>query len=183
MQGVVMSQQRHGAHRVLIFTLILLALSLPAYAQDGGEDLGAIKQKAAELLKQARYTEALPLLEKIAAAEPDDNQTQFYLGFALIGQANNTKDAATRKSLRVRAHTAFVRAKELGLREPIVEALIQSMAPDGSEGAPMSANAEADKLMTEAEAFFAQGKFDEALRNYQAALKLDPEIYSAALFS
>lgn len=177
-----MSPQRHAAHRVLLFALLLLTLSLPTYAQ-GGEDIEAMKQKAAELLKQTKYTEALPLLEKIAAVEPDDAQTQFYLGFALIGQANNTKDAAPRKSLRVRARAAFVRAKELGIREPIVDALIQSMAPDGSEGAPLSANAEADKLMSEAEAFFAQGKFDEALKNYQAALKLDPKNYTAALFS
>lgn len=178
-----MSQQRHAACRVLLCSLLLLALSLSAYAQQDGEDLGAMKQRVAELLKQTKYTEALPLLEKIVAAEPDNAQTQFYLGFALIGQANNTKDAAPRKSLRVRARAAFVRAKELGIREPIVDALIQSMAPDGSEGAPMSANPEADKLMTEAEAFFAQGKFDDALRNYQAALKLDPKLYMAALFS
>lgn len=178
-----MSQQRHAACRVLLCSLLLLVLSLPAYAQQGGEDLGAMKQRAAELVKQTKYTEALPLLEKIAAAEPDNAQTQFYLGFALIGQANNTKDAAPRKALRIRARAAFVRAKELGVREPIVDALIQSMAPDGSEGAPMSANPEADKLMTEAEAFFAQGKFDEALKNYQAALKLDPRLYMAALFS
>jgi len=178
-----MSQQRHAsARRVLLFFLLLLTLSLPASAQ-GGDDLAAMKQKAAELVRQNKYTEALPLLEKIAAAEPNDAQTQFYLGFALIGQANNTRDAATRKALRVRARVAFVRAKELGMREPLVDAIIQSMAPDGSEGAPLSANAEADKLMTEAEAFFSQGKFDEALRNYQAALKLDPKIYMAALFS
>jgi tetratricopeptide (TPR) repeat protein len=64
-----------------------------------------------------------------------------------------------------------------------VDALIQSMAPDGSEGAAFSANAEADKLMHEAEALFSQGKFDDALKNYQAALKLDPKLYMAALFS
>lgn len=178
-----MSQQPQATRRVLLcFLLLLLTLSLPAYAQSG-EDLAAMKEKAAELVKQTKYTEALPLLEKIVAAEPDDAQTQFFLGFALIGQANNTKDAAARKALRIRSRTAFVRAKELGLREPLVDALIQNMPPDGAEGAALSANAEADKLMTEAEALFSQGKFDEALKNYQAALKLDPKIYTAALFS
>jgi len=152
------------------------------YAQ-GGEDIGALKQKAAELVKQQRYTEALPILEKVAAAEPDDAQTQFFLGFALIGQANNTKEPAARKALRVRARAAFVKAKELGMNEPLVDGLINSMAPDGSDGAAFSANAEADKLMNEAEALFAQGKLDDALKNYQAALRLDPKIYTAALFS
>jgi tetratricopeptide (TPR) repeat protein len=37
--------------------------------------------------------------------------------------------------------------------------------------------------MTQAEAFFAQGKLDEALVNYQKALTLDPRLYHAALFS
>jgi tetratricopeptide (TPR) repeat protein len=177
-----MSQQRQATRRMLLCSLLLLALSLPAYAQ-GGEDLGAMKQKAAELVKQTRYTEALPLLEKLAAAEPNDAQTQFFLGFALLGQATNTKAAGTRKALRVRARAAFVKSKELGIREPVVDALIESLAPDGSEGAPFSENAEAAKLMEEAEAFFSQGKFDDALKNYQAALKLDPKLYMAALFS
>jgi tetratricopeptide (TPR) repeat protein len=178
-----MSQQRHAAARgPLLCLLLLLALAPPAYAQ-GGEDLGALKQRAAELVKQTKYVEALPLLEKIAAAEPNDAQTQFFLGFALLGQATNTKEPAARKTLRVRSRAAFVKSKELGVREPVVDALIQSMAPDGSEGASFSGNAEADKLMHEAEALFSQGKLDDALKNYQAALRLDPKLYMAALFS
>lgn len=181
-----MSQQRHAAavRGLLLFSLLLLMLSLPAavYAQ-GGEDIGAMKLRAAELIKQTKYTEALPLLEKIVAVEPNDQQTQFFLGFALIGQANNTKEPAARKALRIRARAAFVKAKALGLTEPIVDGLIQSLPLDGSDGAAFSQNAEADKLMTEAEALFAQGKFDDALKNYQSALKLDPKLYTAALFS
>lgn len=178
-----MSQPRHAAARgLLLLPLLLLALSLPAYAQ-GGEDVGALKQRAAELVRQTKYTEALPILEKLAAAEPGDAQTQFYLGFALLGQATNTKEPAARKALRVRARAAFVKAKELGVGEPVVDALIQNMAPDGSEGAAFSENAEADRLMNEAEALFTRGKLDDALKNYQAALKLDPKLYMAALFS
>jgi tetratricopeptide (TPR) repeat protein len=182
-----MSQRRHdaaAARRLALLPVLLLTLSLPAALRaQGGGDTAALKQKASELIRQQKYTEALPVLEKIAAAEPGDAQTQFYLGFALIGQANSTKDAAARKALRVRARAAFVRAKELGVTEPVVDALIQGMAPDGSEGPAFSQNAEADRLMNEAEAFFAQGKLDDALRNSQSALRLDPKLYVAALFS
>jgi tetratricopeptide (TPR) repeat protein len=178
-----MSRQPYAAAaRRLLLALLLLSLPATVYTQ-GGEDVGALKQRAAELTKQQNYTEALPILEKIAAAEPNDAETQFYLGFALVAQANNTKEVAPRKALRLRARAAFVRAKELGITEPVVDALIQSMPPDGSDGMKFSENSEAEKLMTEAEALFAQGKLDDALKNYQAALRLDPRLYMAALFS
>ena len=181
-----MSRHRfaEAARCCAFLSLLLLVLShAPALRAQAGEDLGALKQKAAQLAKEQKYTEALPLLEKIAAAEPNDAQTQFYLGFALVAQANNTKEAAPRKALRLRARAAFVKAKELGVTEPVVDALIQSMPPDGSDGEDFSKNSEAEKLMTEAEALFSQGKLDDALKNYQAALRLDPQLYLAALFS
>ena|ERR1051326_3977480 len=204
---------RHCLVRTAIcFALLSFCLSTVALAQ-GPDDIKELKQKAADLMKQTRYTEALPILEKIAAAEPGDARTQFYLGFALIAQANNTQDEAARKSLRVRARAAFVRSKELGVEEsqvdavvqsirerggdwslvdevvqsaqrgPLVDALIRSIPADGSGGKAFSENAEANRLMSDAEAFFAQGKLDEALADYQKALQLDPKLYEAALFS
>lgn len=174
-----------GASARLALLLVCLSAAWPcaaARAQAGG-GLPELKRKAAELIKAQRYTEALPILEKIAAAEPDDADTRFYLGFALIAQANNTGDAAARKALRARARESFLKAKALGNTEPVVDALIQSIPPDGGEGKAFSRNAQADRLMNEAEALFSQGKLDEALGNYKRALELDPNIYEAALFS
>jgi tetratricopeptide (TPR) repeat protein len=142
-----------------------------------------LEQKAVELIKRQQYTEALPILEKLATAEPNNAYTHFYLGFALIAQANNTKDESTRKALRVRARNAYIKSKELGMKEQVVDALIQSLPPDGSDGKAFSQNAEANKLMSEAEALFSKGKLEDALGNYQKALQLDPKIYEAALFS
>jgi len=152
------------------------------HAQDG-ETVQELKQRAGELVKQQRYTEALPILERLLAAEPDNPETHFHIGFALIAQANNTKDDAARKSFRIRARSAFIKSRELGNKEPLVDALINSMSPDGSEGRAFSENAEANKLMVEGEAVFSQGKLDDALRNYQRAFQLDPKLYEAALFS
>jgi len=148
-----------------------------------GEPIAEMKQKVRDLSNQNKYTEALPLLEKLVVAEPNNAQTQFYLGFALIAKANNTNDSAQRIALAVRARAAFVRAKELDVQEPLVDALIDSIPPDGSLGQSFSENIAANSLMTQAEAFFAKGKLDEALRNYQKALALDPTLYHAALFS
>ena len=169
------------------FAVLLFCLSAVwqpvAVAAQSGESIQELRQRAAELTKQQKYTEALPILQKLAIAEPDNPETHFYLGFALIAQANVTKDDAARKALRVRARNAFIKAKELGVQEPVIDALIQNTPADGSDGKAFSQHAEANKLMTEAEALFSQGKLDDALRNYQKALQLDPKIYEAALFS
>lgn len=167
------------AHCLLLSALALTQFS---YAQTS-EDVPALKQKVEALIKEQKYTEALPFLEKLAVAEPANAETRFQLGFALLAQGNNTKDRAARKALRIRARNSFLKAKELGNTEPLVEGLIQSIAPDGSGGNNFSANDEANDLMVEAEAFFAQGKLDDALKNYQKALQLDPKSYEAALFS
>ena len=173
------------SHRKLLVTLLaLLCLSFaivsPTQAQEGTADL---KRRASGLLKENNFTEALPLLEKIAAAEPNDGETQFYLAFALLGQAKNTKDNAARKALRVRARQAFVKAKSLNFDEPKLDALILSLPEDGSDSAGFTPNAKVNQVMEEGEALFSQGKPDEALKKYQEALELDPKLYHAALFS
>jgi tetratricopeptide (TPR) repeat protein len=148
-----------------------------------GESVEKLKAKVFELTEQTKYLEALPLLEKLVVAEPDNAQMHFYLGFSLIAHANNTKDVDKRIALSKRARAAFVRAKELNIAEPVVDALIASIPLDGSLGQSFSENIAANSLMTQAEAFFSQGKLDEALGNYQKALTLDPRLYHAALFS
>ncbi|HVF41670.1 MAG TPA: tetratricopeptide repeat protein [Pyrinomonadaceae bacterium] len=171
-----------AAARLALTVCLLSAAQVAARAQSG-QSAAEVEQKADDLMKRQRYTEALPLLEKLAAARPDDAEVQFNLGFALIGQAQNTKNAGERKALRVRARAAFVRSKELGNAGPLVDGLIGSIPPDGSDAGKFSKNAEADRLMEEAEAFFTSGKLDGALADYQKALQLDPTLYAAALFS
>jgi tetratricopeptide (TPR) repeat protein len=171
------------AHAALFCFFLSISFAPATLHAQTDLDVVGLKQKAGELIKEQKFTEALPLLEKLVAAEPDDFENRFYLGFALLAQANATKDEARRKTLRIRARAAFVKSKELGNEAKLVDALIQSLAPDGSEGSAFSSNAEAHKLMREAESLFGQGKLDDALRNYQKALQLDPMIYEAALFS
>ena len=153
-----------------------------SHAQSG-DNLAELKKKVRDLTEQTKYTEALPLLEKLAALEPGNAETHFYLGFALVGQANATVDVQDRKALRARARREFIRSKELGNGEPLVEALIGSMAADGTEGPDFSKNIGANLLMVKAESSFSQGQMDEALKNYQKALILDPTLYEAAVFS
>ena len=143
------------------------------------------RTKAIELIKAQKFTEALPLLEQLAKTTPDDGEIQFYLGFALFGQALNTADKTAAQQMRARARQAFVRAKELGNNTQLVQAMIEGTNPDGSEieAAKYSQNPEAEKLMSQGEAAFARGEMDAALDAYQKALALDPKLYYAALYS
>lgn len=165
------------------FAVVFFCLAAcPLYAQTG-ESMQQLKERAENLIDEIKYTEALPLLERIVAADPKDARMQFYLGFALQGQATQIKDDAARRALRVRARQAFVKAKEMGIAEPIIEGLIEAIPADGTDSRSFSPNLEANALMLQAEGKFSQGKLDEALASYQRALKLDPKLYYAALFS
>jgi tetratricopeptide (TPR) repeat protein len=170
--------------RFLPVLLLCLSLSSSApVAAQSGNDIEQLKGKVLELTRQTKYADALPLLEKIVVAEPKNAEMHFYLGFALIAQANVSNDIGQARALRIRARNAFLRAKELNVKEPVVDALIASIPLDGSRGQAFSQNIAADSLMTEAEAFFSQGKLAEALKNYEKALELDPKLYHAALFA
>src|SRR6266404_1309169 len=105
---------------IFLFCLATVWHAGPIQAQTG-QSLAELKQRATELTRQTRYTEAFPLLEKIVAAEPDNAQMHFYFGFALLGQATNTKDQGARKALRIRARNEFIKAKELEVREPVID--------------------------------------------------------------
>ena len=166
-----------------LLLVMLCTISVPpALCAQTNDDAQAMKQKIDELVKQENYIQALPLLEKMVVIEPKNHEMHLRLGFALLGQTNITQDADERKALRIRAREAFTRAKETGDTHPVVEALIQSIPLDGSEGPAFSSNKAASDLMEQAEAFFSQGKGDEALENYQKALVLDPKLYDAAVF-
>ncbi|HQU81918.1 MAG TPA: tetratricopeptide repeat protein [Pyrinomonadaceae bacterium] len=173
---------RVSGYFLLVFLLIsVLTFSNTVKAQN--EDLETLKAKVAVLLDQDKVVEALPLLEKIVAAEPKDANSHFYLGFALLGKAINTADKEEKKALKVRARNEFIKSRDLGKNDNIVLAFIQSIPPDGSEPKGFSDNEEANKLMEDGEKAFTEGQIDAALAAYQKAFKLDPKIYEAALFT
>jgi tetratricopeptide (TPR) repeat protein len=171
-----------GAVRTLLMPLVMCAM-LGVQAQVSAQS--DERAKAVELIKAQKFTEALPLLEQLVKSTPNDGELQFYLGFALFGQAINTDDKAAAKQMRARARQAFIKAKELGNDSQLVQAMIDGTPQDGSEpeGSKYSQNAEAEKLMADGEAAFARGEMDKALESYHKALNLDPKLYYAALYS
>lgn len=177
---------RHVSKTFLFLPAALLCF-LTVWSSSGaraqtGDNLDEMKEQAQALMNQNRTSEALPLLEKIVKAEPANAEMHYLLASALIGHATVESDEAKRKALRIRSRNEFIKAKELGDSHPVVAALIASLPEDGSDGAAFSPNAEANALMMRAEGEFSQGKFDEALADYKAALDRDPKLYHAALF-
>jgi tetratricopeptide (TPR) repeat protein len=180
-----MSQKTTKAFLFLMLAFLLaFGGALPARAQQQTPaEISAMKERAGTLINQNNFIDAVPLLEKLAKAEPENADTQFFLGFTLMAQAKSTKDKEAARQLMVRARQSLVRAKQLGARQNVLDAFIESIPEDGRVGGQFSKNNEADEAMQAGEAAFTRGKIDEALALYQKALRLDPQLYSAALFS
>lgn len=169
---------------IIIFVVALLSGTPAAslFAQ-GVVNYEAEKQRALKLLENSRATEALPILERLTASNPEDGQAMFYFGFATIAQAQTLTDAAARKQARIRARAAMLKARELGYKNPLLDSILDSIPADGGDESKYSANAEADQAMREGEAAFVKGDLDAALAAYIRALERDPKLYEAALFA
>jgi tetratricopeptide (TPR) repeat protein len=169
---------------VIIFVVALLAgaPAAPLFAQ-GVVNYEAEKQRALKLLENSKATEALPILERLTQSNPEDGQAMFYLGFAILAQAQTLTDANARKQSRIRARAAMLKARELSYKNPLLDSILESIPADGGEEQKYSANVEADKAMREGEAAFVNGNLDAALVAYQRALEHDPKLYEAALFA
>jgi tetratricopeptide (TPR) repeat protein len=172
--------------RAFIVAVVLSLLSLgelgrpwDARAQDAG--LADLRRKATALLKEEQFATALPLLERIAAADPNSPEANLNLGMALATLAD-MHPQPERTAMRLRARTLFLKARELGLDSSVVDALVQSIPADGSDRDVLSPNPEADALMVKGMEAFAARQMDEAFASYQRALGLDPKLYEAALY-
>jgi tetratricopeptide (TPR) repeat protein len=163
-----------------LFLAVFVSMSIAVNAQTDDE----LRKKAADLIEANKQIDALPILEKLSASNPNDATIQYELGVALLLKAvATTDDASARKQLRIRARENFLKSRLLGKQSLLLDSMIDTIAADGSERGKFSFNQEADKLMRDAESSFAQGKMDDALDKYQKALALDPKLYYAALFS
>ena len=164
----------------LFATLLFASLLLSgiAFAQQDDED----RRRAFQLYKDAKYTEALPAFEKLAATHPDDAAIIETYGFLLLSDSITMKDPAARKQARLRAREVLLRAQKLGANSTLLKWMLDSVPPNGDDGPGFSNKKEVDDAMREGEANFAKGDYPKAIEMYQRALLLDPTLYDAALF-
>lgn len=164
--------------KALAAILFALLLCTSVFAQDTDE-----RSRAFQLYKDAKYTEALPVFEKLAAANPKDPELFETYGLLVLAQNAYLKDPAARKQARQRGRDLLVQAQKMGADSQLLKAMIERVPADGGEDDSFSTKKEVEEAMREGEGAFASGNMPKALELYQRALLLDPKLYEAALFT
>ena len=154
-------------------------------------------QKVTQLLKQNRFAEAVPYLERLVKADPNDADLRFLYGFSLLIKSKDIANKNEARQMQIQARNELVKAKQLGFKGAELDKIIASL-PKGSNdsdssntvigsstnnSASFSSNKDAQEYMEKGEAFFTRGEYDKAFEMYEKALKKDPNLYEAALFS
>jgi tetratricopeptide (TPR) repeat protein len=170
---------RHFVCLAIFFTAITSVT-----AQSGDDAAREIIVKALTLYQQQRYSEAVPYMAMLVEAAPDAAEIRFAYAVSLLGKSKQVSNTEEAKQLSAKALEQFVKAKELGHKGAEIDAfisLLSGKAVARSDGGEWSPNKDANKSMVEAENYFAQSRYDEAIKRYEKALKSDPTIYRAAL--
>jgi tetratricopeptide (TPR) repeat protein len=165
--------------------LIVFVVSAPLSLAQTKESYEDRRAKAFALYQEGKQLQALPLFEQLAAENQYDRDVLEALGMLVLANSITIKDAEARKKERLRARSLMLKAKEQGSNSALMMAMLETVPPDGSGGGSeaFSNQKEAEEAMREAEAAFASGDMDKAFAGYQKALKADPKLYEAAVFS
>jgi tetratricopeptide (TPR) repeat protein len=161
-----------------IVAALLLAAGALARPQDPAE-----RQRAIDLYESNNFVAALPLLEKVALASPNDTIILARLGFALYANSAAEKDPALRKKMLDRARTVLQRSRSLGDKSNLTTMVLEGLSEPDANQLPFSNIKAADAAIREGEAAFVSGDMDKAIAAYKRALESDPHLYDAALYA
>ena len=167
----------------IVFTPIFLLLFLSGLAAQINVPPGTDddRKHALELYDQNKFTEALPLLEKLAVELPRDLVIQERLASTVFVTSGGIENPERRKQQRLRARALLLHAKELGDNSNLLQILLDAIPPDGSESS-FSPDTKVEQVMRKAESAFESGDLGMAVEGYTQALVLDPKLYLAALY-
>jgi len=160
--------------RIVITSLFLLLFLGGLVAQTAASPATADDRRHAfELYDQNKFTEALPLLEKLAVEFPKDLVIQERLASTVFVTSNGIKDPERRKQQRLRARALLLHAKELGDNSNLLQILLEAIPPNGTETS-FSSDAMVEQIMRQAESAYESGDLGKALDGYTQTLVLDP---------
>ena len=164
---------------LLIATLASSASASPSIRSQEPDE----RRRALELYEASNFTAALPLLEKLAAANPNDPVILSRFGFALYANSATEKDPVTRQKMRDRARATLLRSQSLGDNSNLTQITLDGLSGNDPTGVPYSNIKEAEAAIRAGEEAFVRGDLDKAIAAYKRALELDPKLYDAALYA
>ena len=166
--------------RILLAFGFIVAVTFSANAQTQNS---AERQHAIDVYESQNLVAALPLLEKVVLAYPNDPAVLSRLGFALYANAIDEKDAAKRKQMRQRALATLRKSRSVGDDSNLTSIALEALESPDSSQVPFSQIQAAERAIREGETAFMRGDFDKAIAAYRRALEADPHLYSAALYA
>src|SRR5437763_10756616 len=149
-----------------------------AQTQDPAE-----RQHALDVYESQNMVAALPLLEKVALAYPNDAVVLSRLGFAIYANSVDEKNPATRQKMRDRARSILLKSQSLGDNSNLTKMALDTLSGQDTTQIPFSNIQAAEVLIRDGEAAFMRGDWDKAIAAYKRALESDPNLYSAALYA
>jgi tetratricopeptide (TPR) repeat protein len=158
-----------------VFSVLVCA---SAQAQDPAE-----RQRALDTYESQNMIAALPLLEKVALAYPNDAVVLSRLGFALYATSIDEKVPAKRQNMRDRARSILLKSQSLGDNSPLTKMTVEALSGPDTSQIPFSNIQAAEASIREGEAAFMRGDMDKAIAAYKRALESDPNLYDAALYA
>lgn len=164
-----------------IFLLSALLVSGVTALAQGTFDYAAERKRAFELVEQNNLLAALPVLEKLAAAKPDDAEVLERLALALVTSAVTQKQGEERKQILLRARALAQKVKDSGYDSRLAQVLLEKIPADGNVDNGIR-RTPADAALMEGEQAFAKGDMEGAIAGYEQAAKLDPKLYEAPLY-
>lgn len=141
------------------------------------------REQALAFFESNNFVAALPLLEKAAAATPDDPVILSRLGFAVYATSATEKDAALRAKIRERARNILLKSQSLGDDSNLTKIALDTLSHDDATAVPFSNMKAAESEIRKGEEAFVRGDMDQAIAAYKHALELDPQLYEAALYA
>lgn len=171
--------------KVLAGSLLLAILAFVCWPADAfAQSLGQTEREEAIALYEANnYVAALPLLEKVAANNPQDVGILSRLGFVIYAISSTEKDPTLRRKGRDQARKILLQSQSQGDDSNLTKIILDALVREDARTVPFSNLKAAEGEIRKGEDAFVRGDMEQALAAYKRALELDPQLYEAALYA
>jgi tetratricopeptide (TPR) repeat protein len=145
-------------------------------------EVAAKLQKAFQFYIPGQFLNALPLVEEMSSADPDDALLQMLLADCLSYKANTNLAPEEAQTLLKRAREAALRARQLGDNSARLSFLVAKLTNPAVAPQQFSKIPAANQAMKDGERAFGEGDYHAAIATYSRALQFDSSLYSAAMY-